>query len=49
MLLHCISTLVGVGAGLDRFLRLLLRSRSALIAENLFLCKQLEFYQDAYA
>jgi transposase InsO family protein len=46
LLLRCISTLVGVGAGLARCLQLLFRSRSALIAENLFLRKQLAFYQE---
>ena len=46
MLLRCISTLVGVGTGLARGLQLLFRSRSALIAENLFLRKQLAFYQE---
>jgi putative transposase len=39
---------IGFGLGLDlsTFLRSLLRSRSALIAENLFLRKQLAFYQE---
>jgi hypothetical protein len=39
---------VGFGVGLDlsRFLRSSLRSRSALVAENLFLRKQLAFYQE---
>jgi putative transposase len=39
---------VGFGLGLDlkTFLRSLLRSRSALAAENLFLRKQLAFYQE---
>ena len=46
ILLHCISTLVAVGGGLACCLRLLFRSRSALIAENLFLRKQLAFYQE---
>jgi putative transposase len=45
-LTHCATTLVGVGAGLMRFLPSLFRSRSALIAENLFLRKQLAFYRE---
>jgi putative transposase len=43
---HLISTLLGVGAGLSRFLPSLFRSRSALVAENLFLRKQLAFYRE---
>jgi len=43
---HCICTVIGVGTGLIRFVPLLFRSRSALIAENLFLRKQLAFYQE---
>lgn len=39
--LHLALTLFGVGAGLGRFLPSLFRSRSALVAENLFLRKQL--------
>ncbi len=45
-----LSSLIGAGFGvsldLSTFLRSLLRSRSALIAENLFLRKQLAFYQE---
>jgi transposase InsO family protein len=41
-----ISTLLGVGAGLSCFLPSLFRSRSALVAENLFLRKQLAFYRE---
>jgi hypothetical protein len=44
--IHCISTLVGVVTGLSRFLPSLFRSRSALVAENLFLRKQLAFYRE---
>jgi putative transposase len=44
--IHCISTVVGVSAGSARFLPLFFRSRSALVAENLFLRKQLAFYQE---
>ena len=43
---HLVITLFGVGAGLCRFLPSLFRSRSALIAENLFLRKQLAFYRE---
>jgi hypothetical protein len=43
---HLIVTLFGVGAGFSRFLPSLFRSRSALIAENLFLRKQLAFYRE---
>ena len=46
VLIHFISTVVGVAAGLADFLVLFFRSRSALIAENLFLRKQLAFYQE---
>jgi putative transposase len=46
ILSHLIATLFGVGAGLSRFLPCLFRSRSALIAENLFLRKQLAFYRE---
>lgn len=46
VLIHCISTLVGVGGGLARFVPALFRSRSALIAENLLLRKQLAFYRE---
>jgi putative transposase len=46
VLIHCIATLVGVVAGLVRFLPCLFRSRPALIAENLFLRKQLAFYRE---
>jgi len=46
ILSHLISTLLGVGAGISRFLPSLFRSRSALIAENLFLRKQLAFYRE---
>jgi transposase InsO family protein len=46
ILSHLISTLLGVGAGLSRFLPSLFRSRPALIAENLFLRKQLAFYRE---
>ena len=45
-LVHLVLTLFGVGAGLSRFLPSLFRSRSALIAENLFLRKQLAFYRE---
>jgi branched-subunit amino acid ABC-type transport system permease component len=45
-LLHLVLTLFGVGAGLSRFLPSLFRSRSSLVAENLFLRKQLAFYQE---
>jgi putative transposase len=41
-----VATLFGVGSGLGRFLPSLFRSRSALIAENLFLRKQLAFYRE---
>src|ERR1035437_8934639 len=37
---------LGVGLELSTFLRSSVRSRSALLAENLFLRKQLAFYQD---
>jgi hypothetical protein len=43
---HLVITLFGVGAGLCRFLPSLFRSRSALVAENLFLRKQLVFYRE---
>lgn len=43
---HLVATLFGVGAGLSRFLTSLFRSRSALVAENLFLRKQLAFYRE---
>jgi putative transposase len=43
---HFVATLFGVGAGLSRFLPYLFRSRSALVAENLFLRKQLAFYRE---
>jgi hypothetical protein len=46
ILSHLISKLLGVGAGHSRFLPCLFRSRSALIAENLFLRKQLAFYRE---
>jgi hypothetical protein len=45
-LVHLVATLFGVGAGLIRFLSSLLRSHSALVAENLFLRKQLAFYRE---
>jgi hypothetical protein len=45
-LVHFSFTLLGVVTGLFRFLASLVRSRSALIAENLFLRKQLAFYQE---
>jgi putative transposase len=45
-LMHLLLTLFGVGAGLSRFVPSLFRSRSALIAENLFLRKQLAFYRE---
>lgn len=41
-----VVTLFGVGAGLGRFLPCLFRSRTALIAEILFLRKQLAFYRE---
>lgn len=43
---HLVVTLFGVGTGLVHFLASLFRSRSALIAENLFLRKQLAFYRE---
>lgn len=46
ILSYLISTLLGVGAGLSCFLPSLFRSRPALIAENLFLRKQLAFYRE---
>jgi len=42
-LTHCFTTLFGVGVGLLPFLPAFLRSHSALVAENLFLRKQLAF------
>jgi putative transposase len=48
-LLHVIdfaSALVGLAWGLAHFLPSLFRSRSVLVAENLFLRKQLAFYQE---
>jgi transposase InsO family protein len=46
VLLHFCVTLAGVGTGLLCFLVSLFRSRAALSAENLFLRKQLAFYQE---
>lgn len=43
---HCCTTLFGAAAGLVQFLASSFRSRSALIAENLFLRKQLAFYRE---
>jgi hypothetical protein len=37
--IHFVSTLVGVGGGLVRLFPRFLRSRSAVVAENLFLRK----------
>jgi len=45
-IVHCISTVVGVGSGLARLFPQFFHSRSALVAENLFLRKQLAFYQE---
>jgi putative transposase len=45
-LVHCSTTLLGVGAGLLRFVPSFLHSHSALVAENLFLRKQLAFYEE---
>lgn len=43
---HLVTTFFGVGTGLSRFLPSLFRTRSALVAENLFLRKQLAFYRE---
>jgi len=45
-LIHFVSLLAGIGGGLAWFFLLFLRSRSSLAAENLFLRKQLAFYQE---
>ena len=45
-LIHFVSSVAGVGGGLARFFPLFWRSRPALVAENLFLRKQLAFYQE---
>ena len=45
-LVHYGVTAFGVIAGLLQFMVSLLRPRSALVAENLFLRKQLAFYQE---
>jgi len=46
VLVHLAVTLFGVSSELLHFLLSLFRSRAALIAENLFLRKQLAFYQE---
>jgi putative transposase len=43
---HLVTTFFGVGTGLLRFVPCLFRTRSALVAENLFLRKQLAFYRE---
>lgn len=40
------TTLLGLSAEVLRFLKTAARSRSSLVAENLFLRKQLAFYQE---
>jgi putative transposase len=46
---HCLRTAVTVLLDLSRFALLMARSRSALAAENLFLRKQLAFFQERKA
>jgi len=45
-LLHLLVTVPGVSGGLLRFVLCFFRSRVALSAENLFLRRQLAFYQE---
>ena len=43
---HCFATLIYVGRALARFFPSFFRSRASLVVENLFLRKQLAFYQE---
>src|SRR5712692_4536036 len=48
-LLHLLSTAVGIVAEILRFGRVVFHSRVALVAENLFLRKQLAFYGERHS